>query len=210
MMKLKNLLVPQDDVFFRLMEKQAETAHSASEALFELLKEYRNIRVKSSKIKAYEHEGDQLMRDLYTALNKTFIVPIDHSDISTLANALDDVLDLIDQASTLLVVYEIKAPSPAMVQMAGLLVEQTKELKHVVAAINHSRTYGKVPAHCTRIKHLENKADDIYTEALAALFKKKEPIEVMKQKEILDCLEEATDKADKASQHISDIVMKHS
>ncbi len=210
LMKLKHFLVPQDDIFFELMLKQAETAHAAAQELSGLLKEYRNIEGKVGKIKEYEHYGDQLMRELYTALNKTFIVPIDHSDISTLANSLDDVLDLIDQVSALLVVYEIATPSPAMIQMAELLVQQTGELKSAVAAINNSRTYEKVAEHCTKIKKFENKADDVYIKAIAVLFKKSEPIEVLKQKEIMDCLEAATDKADKASQHISDIVMKHS
>ncbi len=208
--KLKNLLLPQDNVFFELMEKQAETAHKASQALSELLENYNNIKKKSEKIRELEHQGDQLMRDVYTALNKTFIVPIDHSDISTLANALDDVLDLIDHASTLLVVYDIATPSSAMINLAKLLVDQTNELESAVTAINHSRTYGKVAQHCTKIKHLENKADEMYTQSIAALFKKNKPIEIIKQKEILDCLESATDMADKAAQIISDIVMKHS
>lgn len=207
--KLKHILVPQDDIFFKLMEMQAETAHEAAKALFDLLNNYQDIEQKCAKIKNFEHEGDKLMRDVYTALNKTFIVPIDHSDISTLAGALDDVLDLTDQMATLMVAYGVVGPSHPMVQLGEILVKQTEELKHAVAAINHSKTYGNVTRHCTEIKRLENKADEVYIHAITALFKKSEAIEVIKQKEILGCLELATDKADKAAQHISDIVMKH-
>ena len=208
--RLKNLLVPQDGLFFELMQKQAEIAHASSQALCHLLSDHHNMKKNAAKIRELEHQGDQLMRDLYTALNKTFIVPIDHTDISTLGSALDDVIDLIDHVSTLLVIYKIAKPSPAMIQLAELIYNQTHELKSAVASINHSRTYGEVAKYCTKIKSFENKADEVYIHAIEALFGKKEPLEVIKQKEILECLESTTDKIDKAAQHISDIVMKHS
>ncbi|VVC03487.1 Uncharacterised protein [Candidatus Bilamarchaeum dharawalense] len=207
--RIKKFLVPEDNVFFELMEKQADTAHLGSVALYDLLKDFNNVESKTKKIKDLEHIGDQLTREVYTALNKTFIVPIDHSDISTLTSALDNVLDLLDHTATMFFVYGIEKPTPPMIQLAELLVEQTKELKNAVAAINHSRTYSKVAQHCNKIKQLEIRADEVYVNAIAALFKKKEPMEVIKQKEILECLESATDRADKAAQIISDIVMKH-
>ena len=208
--KLKNLLVPQDGLFFELMQKQAEIAHESSQEFRHLLIDHHNMQKNAAKIRELEHQGDQLMRDLYTALNKTFIVPIDHTDISTLASALDDVIDLIDHVSTLFVIYKIVKPSPAMIQLAELVANQTHELKSAVAAINHSRTYGEVAKHCTKIKGFENKADEVYIGALEVLFEENEPLDVIKQKEILECLESTTDKIDKAAQHISDIVMKHS
>ncbi|MCI0503280.1 DUF47 family protein [Candidatus Micrarchaeota archaeon] len=206
---IKHLVVPQDHLFFDLLQNQAETAYEASKELSGLMGDYRDIGAKVKKIKDLEHQGDELMRTIYTALNKTFIVPIDHSDISTLANALDDVLDMMDHASALLVSYDIPNPSPPMAELSQILVEQTKELRNAVVAINHSRTYGKVSAHCNRIKHLEMKADEVHSRAITALFKTADAIVILKHKEILDCLEAATDKADKASQNISDIVMKH-
>lgn len=208
--KIKKFLVPQEDVFFHLMQKQAETAHATSQAFYDLLKNYNEVQKRSERIKELEHQGDQLMRDIYTALNKTFIVPIDHSDISTLASALDDVIDLIDHVSTLLVAYDIQTPTQSMVNLAEILVNQTKELESAVIAINHSKTYSNVNEHCKNIKGFESKADEIYIKAITALFKKSEPLEVIKHKEILDHLESATDKVDKAAQYISDIVMKHS
>ena len=174
--KLKNLIVPQDSVFFDLMEKQAKTAHAASQELSALMQDYRGVQEKSKKIRELEHRGDELMRDVYGALNRTFIVPIDHADISTLASSLDDVLDLTDHTANLFVMYEIEAPTPAMVEMAGILASQTGELRSAVAAINNSRTYAKVPAHCNEIKRLEMTADGIYNQAVAALFKKKDAI----------------------------------
>lgn len=208
--KIKNFLVPQESAFFNLMQKQAETAHDSAEELSNLLNSYTNINQKAKKIRDLEHFGDQLMRDIYTDLNKTFIVPIDHADISTLAGSLDDIIDLVDHATTLMVAYEIQMPTQEMIQLSAILVNQTTELKSAVISLNHSKTYHKVMGHCKNIKNLENQADELYIKSIAGLFKKNEPLEVIKQKEILDSLESAIDKVDKASQYISDIVMKHS
>jgi len=207
--KLRNFLVPQDTMFFELMEKQAKIAHEASQELSELFKDYSGVSERSAKIRELENEGDLLMRDIYVALNKTFIVPIDHSDIASLASSLDDVLDLADHAAHLLVIYKIERPTPAMAKLSSILARQTKELQSAVLAINSAKTYEKVSSHFTEIKNLEIKADEVYTQALAELFGSKDAIEVLKQKEILDCLENAVDKAEKTAHHISDIVMKH-
>ncbi|MCX6769808.1 MAG: DUF47 family protein [Candidatus Micrarchaeota archaeon] len=208
--KLRNLLVPQDTLFFDLMEKQAEIANSAAHELSEIFKEYSGVPEKAARIKELENQGDLLMRDIYIALNKTFIVPIDHSDISSLASSLDDVLDMVDDAANLLIIYKIEKPTPAMAKLASILARQTKELRSAVSAIHSAKTYDKVSGHFAEIKNLEIKADEIYTQALAELFTKKDAIEVLKEKELLDCLENAVDKADKTAHYISDIVMKHS
>ena len=186
--KLRNFLVPQDTLFFELMEKQAKVAHDASHELSELFKDYRGIPAKAAKIRELENEGDLLMREIYTDLNKTFIVPIDHSDIASLASSLDDVLDLADHTAHLLIIYKIKKPTPAMTKLASILARQTKELQSAVLAINSAKTYEKVSGHFSEIKNLEIKADEVYTQALAELFSSKDAIEVLKQKEILDCL----------------------
>lgn len=207
--KLRNFLVPQDTVFFELMEKQAKIANEAAHELSGIFKDFRGVTEKAAKIRELESDGDHLMREIYLALNKTFIVPIDHSDIASLASSLDDVLDLADHAAHLLVIYKIKEPTPAMARLSAILARQAKELQSAVAAINSAKTYEKVSSHFSEIKSLEAEADEVYTSALAELFSRTDAIEVLKQKEILDCLENAVDKAEKTAHHISDIVMKH-
>jgi uncharacterized protein Yka (UPF0111/DUF47 family) len=116
---------------------------------------------------------------------------------------------LADHAAHLLIIYRIEKPTPAMAKLASILARQTKELQSAVMAINSAKTYAKVSSHFAEIKNLEIKADEVYTQALAELFGSSNAIEVLKQKEILDCLENAVDKAEKTAHHISDIVMKH-
>ena len=206
---LKRLILPHDALFFDLMLKQAQTAHAASQTLSVLLHDYADVEKTAAKIRDFEHEGDQQVRDVYTALRTTFIVPIDHSDISLLAGALDDITDIIDHTSATLVTYEIARPTPAMTRLAELLLKQTGELQKAVAAIQNSKTYGTAAVHCREIKRLEDEADALYTAAIGELFKSNDAVEIIKQKDVLSCLEMATDKTDKASQIVSDIILKH-
>ncbi|MBS3070537.1 DUF47 family protein [Candidatus Micrarchaeota archaeon] len=206
---LKRLILPHDALFFDLMLKQAQTAHAASQTLSVLLHDYADVEKTAAKIRDFEHEGDQQVRDVYTALRTTFIVPIDHSDISLLSGALDDVTDIIDHMSATLVAYRITKPTPVMAQLAEVLARQTGALEKAVAAIRDSKTYGDAAAHCKEVKRLEDEADALYTAAIGELFKSNDAVEIIKQKDVLSCLEMATDKTDKASQIVSDIILKH-
>ena len=206
---LKQLILPKNGVFFDVMLKQAETAHAASKELSALMADYSRLADSSKKIRDFEHRGDDLMRELYLALNTTFIVPIDHSDISLLAGSLDDVIDRIDQTAAFLAIYRVTAPTPPMVKLADVIASQTGELVEAVSAIKNAKTYGKAARHCTEIKRLENQADELYNAGLGEPFESKDAIEIIKQKDALECLEHAADRVDKAAQIISDIIMKN-
>jgi hypothetical protein len=191
------------------MLKQADTAHEASQALCILMQGEADANESAKKIRELEHRGDQLVRDVYRALHTTFIVPIDHSDISQLAGALDDVTDIIDHTAAAVFIYKIQKPTPAMVRLAELLVQQTGELQKAVVAVSNGSTYRTAAQHCNEIKRLETEADELYDSAVGKLFEGKDPIEIIKQKEILFCLETATDRVDKAAHTIADITLKH-
>ncbi|MFH0922931.1 MAG: DUF47 family protein [Candidatus Micrarchaeota archaeon] len=206
---LKQLILPKNGQFFDIMQKQAETANYAAKELAILMSDYVLLPESAAKIREFEHQGDALMRELYLALNTSFIVPIDHSDISMLAGSLDDVLDRIDQTATFFALYKITSPTQPMVKMTEVIAKQTHELVGAVSSIKSAKTYGKAAAHCNEIKKLENEADELYNAALGELFESKDAIEIIKQKDALECLEHAADRVDKAAQIISDIVMKH-
>ncbi|MEM4255075.1 MAG: DUF47 family protein [Candidatus Norongarragalinales archaeon] len=161
------------------------------------------------KIRALEHDGDDLVREVYAALHSTFIVPIDHGDISMLAGAIDDVIDVVDHTAATLVAYHFEKPTLAMARLAELLERQSLELQKAISAISNPRTYGQAAACCAEIKRLEDEADAIYTAAIGELFASRDAVEIIKQKDVLACLETATDKVDKAAHIVSDITVKH-
>ncbi len=206
---IKQFIVPQEHVFYELLEAQAQNAHAASFALSELMHHYLDVDKKAKSIKNLEHKGDDLVHELYDQLNKTFIVPMDHDDLSGLATALDDVVDLTNSSAKYLAVYRIKEPLPAMVQLSEILAKQTAELLAAIQSLKSSKTFFRATQAGVEINRLENEADDVYTQGLVDLFQTDDAVFILKHKEVLDRMESACDRVERAAHAVSNIVMKH-
>jgi len=209
-MGLKEWILPQDKHFFNMLENESQNVLDGSTAFLEMLKDYKNIKEKQQKIKDIEHQGDDFVHEIFEELNKTFITPIDHEDISKLASSFDDVLDYIDGTATRLVLYDIQKPEENMVKLAEVLMKQATELKQALTGLRNLKNPKEIERRCIEVNRLENIADDIYKTSVAELFKRKDAIEIMKLKEVYERLEFATDKCEDAANVISDIVVKNS
>lgn len=209
-MGLKEWILPQDKHFFNMLENESRNVLDGSIAFLEMLNNYENIKEKQQKIKDIEHQGDDFVHEIFEELNKTFITPIDHEDISALASSFDDVLDYIDGTATRLVLYEIEKPEEGMIKLAEVLVKQATELNIALAGLRNIKNPREIEKRCIEVNRLENVADDIYKTSVAQLFKRKDAIEIMKLKEVYERLEFATDKCEDAANVISDIVVKNS
>jgi uncharacterized protein Yka (UPF0111/DUF47 family) len=140
-------------------------------------------------------------------LNQTFITPFDREDIHRLASSLDDVLDFMNAAAERVAMYKITNPPPAAAQLSRLILLQCEELGH---AVGHLQKNGDVLARCVEIKRYENEADDASREAIGKLFdREKDPINLIKIKELLEVLENATDKAEDAANVLETVVVKN-
>jgi predicted phosphate transport protein (TIGR00153 family) len=209
-MGLKEWILPQDKHFFNMLENESQNVLDGSTAFLDLLKNYENIKQKQQKIKDIEHQGDDFVHEIFEELNKTFITPIDHEDISKLASAFDDVLDYIDGTATRLVLYDIQKPEENMIKLAEVLLKQATELKEALSGLRNIKNPKEIERRCIEVNRLENVADDLYKNSVADLFKRKDAIEIMKLKEVYERLEFATDKCEDAANVISDIVVKNS
>lgn len=209
-MGLKEWILPQDKHFFNMLENESQNVLDGSKAFLDMLKNYENINEKQQKIKDIEHQGDDFVHEIFEELNKTFITPIDHEDISALASAFDDVLDYIDGTATRLVLYDIKRPEENMIKMAEVLLKQTSELNTALSGLRNLKYAKEIEKRCIEVNRLENIADDLYKTSVAQLFRRKDAIEIMKLKEVYERLEFATDKCEDAANVISDIVVKNS
>lgn len=209
-MGLKEWILPQDKHFFNMLENESNNVLDGSKAFLDMLKNYENIKEKQQVIKDIEHQGDDFVHEIFEELNKTFITPIDHEDISKLASAFDDVLDYIDGTAARLVLYEIEKPEENMVKLAEVLVTQATELNIALSGLRNLKNAKEIEKRCIEVNRLENVADDIYKTSVAQLFKRKDAIEIMKLKEVYERLEFATDKCEDAANVISDIVVKSS
>jgi uncharacterized protein Yka (UPF0111/DUF47 family) len=209
-MGLKEWLIPQDKHFFNMLENESGNVLDGSKVFLEMLNNYENVKEKQLKIKDIEHQGDDFVHEIFEELNKTFITPIDHEDISALASAFDDVLDYIDGTATRFVLYEIKKPEKNMIKLAEVILNQSTELNIAICGLRNIKNPKDIEKRCIEVNRLENVADDIYKSSVAQLFKQKDAIEIMKLKEIYERLEFATDKCEDAANVISDIVVKNS
>jgi predicted phosphate transport protein (TIGR00153 family) len=209
-MGLKEWIIPQDKHFFNMLENESQNVLNGSKAFLDMLKNYENIKEKQQKIKDIEHQGDDIVHEIFEELNKTFITPIDHDDISKLASAFDDVLDNIDGTATRLVLYEVQKPEENMLKLADVLLEQSIELRQALSGLRNIKNSKEIEKRCIEVNRLENVADDIYKTSIADLFKRNDAIEIMKLKEVYERIETAIDKCEDAANVISDIVVKNS
>jgi predicted phosphate transport protein (TIGR00153 family) len=158
-------------------------------------------------IKELEHAGDVLTHDLIRKINTTFVTPFDREDVYALASRLDDVLDLIEAAADRLVLYRIKEPTSGARAFADVIVKTADSVKTAVECLRtSSKGYHQ---HCVEVNRLENEADRLLKELIAALFADvTDPIEVIKWKEIYETLEEVTDRCEDVVNVIEGIMLK--
>jgi predicted phosphate transport protein (TIGR00153 family) len=200
-------LIPKEEKFFDMFIEVAENIREGAKLLEKMLGENADFRDLAESIKSLEHKGDRLTHELITKLNRTFIVPIDREDIYSLSSTIDDVLDIIESVARRLVLFKIERIGEASPQLSHLLVRSTSE---IVSAVSELRNGIKVLDHCIEINRLEEEADHIYHEALGNLFEvEKDPINLIKRKELLETLETALDKCEDVANVIEGIVVKN-
>jgi len=208
-MGVREWIIPQERLFFDLLEQEASTVAEGALALRDLLKDFTDVPAKRKRIKDIEHRGDEIVHTIYEQLNKTFITPLDREDITGLASAQDNVLDLIDGAANQLALYGIERPAEAMVDLAEVIVLATEELRRAVGMIRDMKQADEVEAISVEVNRLENVADDLMNNAVAALFHRTDVISILKFKDILEALERSTDYCEDVANVLSDIVAKN-
>src|SRR5581483_10916006 len=200
-------LVPKDHSFFQMFTAMSDNLIAGARVLVELFTNYTDIEVKIEEIRRIEHIGDDLTHDVLTKLNQTFITPLDREDIHQLASKLDDVLDFINAATARIVMYRITNPPAAAGELANIILMQSEELRKAMSLIQKN---GNILAHCVEINRLENEADAVAQQAIAKLFEReKDPINLIKVKELLEYLERATDKAEDVADVLETVVLKN-
>lgn len=201
-------IIPREAKFFDMFAEMAENMTEAAKVLTHVLNtaSVPEINAGVKKIKDHEHAGDEMTHAVLKKLNQTFITPFDREDIHKLASSLDDVLDFINAAAVRMSLYKIENPPAAAGKLAALIVLQSEELTKAVRLLEKQ---DHVMDHCVEINNLEDQADQICREAIANLFEhEKDPITLIKFKELYEVLETATDKAEDAANVLEAVVLK--
>ena len=208
-MGIKELLIPQDTVFFDLFEKQAGIVKEAAWQLVALCEDFTNVKEKRHDIEKLEHKGDQITHDIYGQLNRTFITPLDPEEISRLASTLDEVLDYIDGSAEKMFYYSIESTDSHMIELAKLIHLSTSEIESAVKGIRSIKDPRYIEERCIEVNRLENLADDVLAHAITDLFRTTDAIAIIKLKDIYEHLETATDNCEDVANVLSDIAIRH-
>jgi predicted phosphate transport protein (TIGR00153 family) len=202
-------LLPREDEYFDLFSQITGKVQEATNLLVRMVSEDSPDFIAYAKqIKDVEHSCDEITHKVTTKLNKSFITPFDREDIYTLAVALDDVCDYIDAAARAIRMYDIKTFNEYVRQLARLLNTQASAMNSAVGMLKNPVGMN---AQIVEIHRLENEADEAYSRAIGDLFKNStDPIEVIKLKELLEILENGTDKCEQVANIMESVVLKHS
>jgi uncharacterized protein len=200
-------LFPRKVAFFDLFHQAAQNMVLGSRLLKEMVDSYRDIENKAREIKRIESAGDAITHTIFRNLNQTFITPIDREDIYALASCIDDVLDFVEAAADRLVVFKIEQPTQEAIQLVDIIYRSCEELGLGIAQLGKLKDMN---ATFVTVNSLENEADRITRDAIARLFEnEKDPIMLIKWKEIYESLEEGTDRCEDVANVLERILLKH-
>ena len=200
--------LPKEEQYFSFFSQMTSYIYDAARALVEMLNDENGSYTEHLKrIKAIEHQCDDLTHSISTKLNKSFITPFDREDIYLLSGALDDVVDLIDDAARAMVMYDVHESTAHARRFADVIQRMAVELHEIVSML--AKPSGISPR-LVELHRLENEGDEIYHSAIAELFHNAtDPLDVIRWKDIYEKLEAAVDRCENVANIIESVIIKH-
>jgi predicted phosphate transport protein (TIGR00153 family) len=200
-------LAPREERFFDMFEESVDVVLEGVRLFNTMLQDYTDVEQKAKVLREVEHKGDLNTHRIVEALNRSFVTPIDRDDIYQLNSALDDVLDYTEAIASRLVLFRISSITPEMKQFGDLMV---KAAEQIAQAVHSLRKLDHLMSFCREIKRLENLGDDVSRKAISDLFDNhKDPIQLIKLKEIYARMEATMDKCQDIANVIETIVVKN-
>ncbi len=200
-------LIPREEKFYADFVAIADELKVGARLLEEMVATDPPMWDKAEELKEIEHKCDFLTHAVYQRLHRTFVTPIDREDIHSLARSLDDVMDSIDATAGYIRTYRIEKVRGGVRELARIITSSTSEIRH---AMEHLEGRKGVSEHVVEINRLENEADRLHQHAILELFEdEKDPIALIKWKEILDYLEDTTDRCEDVADLLEGVVLKH-
>ncbi len=200
-------IVPREEQFFDMFTELAGLAVEAATELTKLVNDIANAPHTARRIKDLEHRADDLTHGIIDKLNRSFVTPIERGDVHALACALDEVIDYIEVAGHKISLYELDGVRQEVVVIAELILAGTKNVEKAVRSL---RRFPDVKPHLLEINRLEEEADHICRNALANLLNnEKDPVAIIKWKEIIEVLEGATDRCEDVANIVDGVIVKN-
>jgi uncharacterized protein len=211
--RLLNALRPKDRIFFDHFEASAANVVRMSEDLVAVMVTRPGPQRDAilERLQLIESANDDLTHNIFTDLARNFLTPLDREDIHYLATSLDDIADFILGAGKRLELYKIDQPDDSCRELARLVNEGSKEVAQAVRSLREMhKGNGNHMEFVVRVNSLENEADEVFDKSIMRLFEReKDPIEVIKMRDIYSVLELATDKCEDAANVMESILLKY-
>jgi uncharacterized protein len=201
--------LPRQEKFYESFLGQVRLISEASGVLLDAVRIGNSDLARAAvRIQQLEHEGDEIIHDIFTRLNQTFITPLDPEDIHSLSSRLDDVLDGIEDAAYRMVAYRLEPIPPTVIELCQIVRDCALSLEKAFEALDKDE---HMLEHCIEVNRLEDYADQLVRRAVADLFQQEtDPIALIKQKEIYEFLEDTTDRAEDVADVLQSVVVKNS
>ena len=200
-------LIPREEKFYTDFQAFGDELMRGGRLLEEMLATDQPAWAKADEIKQVEHKCDLLTHEIIQRLNRTFVTPLDREDIHALARSLDDVMDAIDASAALVRLYRLGPIRFGARELARIVTASTDQVRLALTALEKNKG---LMTHATEINRLENEADKLHQDAVSRLFNdERDPLLVMKWKETLDFLEDATDRCEDVANVLEGVMVKH-
>jgi predicted phosphate transport protein (TIGR00153 family) len=202
---------PKEDEFFKLFMESANIVYQGACLIDDVMRNYTQLDEKMQQISDIEHQADDVNDAIIDKLNQTFITPLDREDIYSLASMLDDVVDFLQGTIERMVLYRTGKPTEGAAELTRILVECTREILEAFTLLRNIRgNQHRILEHAHKICELESEGDTVYRREVALLFDScPDPIQVIKWKEVLEHLEDATDFCENIADLLRGVVMKY-
>lgn len=198
------------DVFFDKLLLVAKNVEESAKYLIDVkVKNVSDLKEIASVMKSYETKGDTYIQELIVDLNKTFITPIEREDILQLAMKMDDVLDGLEQCVAYYEMFSITENDEHIETFVTNIYNSTLEITKAMELLAKKKLLD-MRVHAINLKEIESRCDDLLRVSIKQLFAtEKDPIRIMKHKEIYEMLEKVTDSCQDVANTIETIIMRN-
>ena len=209
-MRIRDLILPEDRVFFTLFSQMTEKIGEAATVLNEITHELPGGTEKAHEIRQIEHLGDEITRHIYEQLNESLIAPLEPDEIAWLTPAFDDVLDKIDWVTHQLCNYGIPQTNDILKEYSYLILLMSTEIKGGMEALSALNRHEDVKTHVLEISRLYNLSTELLSRAVLELFKTQDLLMIIKLKDIYESMAKVMEKCNDVGHALHDISMSHS
>jgi len=208
-MHVRDLILPEDKVFFTLFANMAETIGEAATTLNEITHELPQGTEKAQKVHQLEHKADEITRHIYEKLNESLITPLEPEEISRLAPVMDDVMDRIDRVTQQICTYGLEQ-NDRLREFSYMILLASAEIIKVFKELPEMKKIKDIQDHATEINRLYNRTIEFQSQSVLEIFKSKDLLLIIKLKDIYEGLGLVMEKCNDVGHAINDIILNHS